>query len=213
MADAFHHERLYRGADVVRRLSELRLTLCGVGALGSNLADTLVRQGCRRLRVIDRDRVEQHNVGTQTYGEADVGAWKADVLRNQLFRAAGVELEVCKQELSERNADKLLKGSELVVDLFDNSASRALVKEWSQKAGIACLHAGLFENYGEVVWNPAYRVPADVAGDVCDYPLARNLILLTVAVAAESLVRFLATGEQQSWSITLGDFAIRPLEP
>jgi len=203
---------MYRGADVVERVSKLRVTLCGAGALGSNLADTLVRQGFRNLRVIDRDRVEQHNVGTQTYGEGDVGAWKVEVLRNQLFRAASVELEVHKQELTERNADKLLKGSDVIVDVFDNSASRALLKEWSLAAGVACLHAGLFENYGEVVWNNDYRVPADVVGDVCDYPLARNLILLTVAVTAEALVRFAAAGERQNWSITLRDFAIRPLE-
>jgi molybdopterin/thiamine biosynthesis adenylyltransferase len=212
MADKFHHEQLYRGEEVVRRLGEVRITICGAGALGSNLADTLARQGFRRLRVIDRDRVEAHNVGTQTYGEGDVGAWKADVLRNQLFRACGVELEALKQELIERTAGKLLKGSDLVVDAFDNSASRAQLKAWCQTNGVPCLHAGLFENYGEVIWNERYRVPADVLGDVCDYPLARNLIVLTVAVTAECLVRYVATGAQQDWSITLEDFAVRPLE-
>ena len=52
----------------------------------------------------------------------------------------------------------------------------------------------------------------DVAGDVCDYPLARNLVLLVVAVASEVLVRFALTGARQDWSVTLGDFAIRPWE-
>ena len=81
MAGKHHHENLYRGPDALSKLAAVRVTLCGAGALGSNLADTLARQGFRRLRVIDRDRVEEHNVGTQTYGENDVGAWKADVLR------------------------------------------------------------------------------------------------------------------------------------
>lgn len=35
----------------------------------------------------------------------------------------------------------------------------------------------------------SYRVPGDVAGDVCEYPLARNLISLAVALASELLVR------------------------
>jgi hypothetical protein len=54
-------------------------------------------------------------------------------------------------------------------------------------------------------------VPPDASGDV-DYPLARNLVLLVVAVASGA-VRFAATGQRQSWSATLGDFAVRPLEP
>jgi molybdopterin/thiamine biosynthesis adenylyltransferase len=212
MANRLHHEQIYRGADSRARLSAVKLTLCGAGALGSHLADNLVRQGFAALRVIDRDRVEEHNVSTQIYGASDVGAWKGDVLRNRLFRAAGVEIEAVNKELSERNARGLLKESGLVVDTFDNSASRRLVQEQCRALGLSCLHVGLFADYAEVVWDEVYRVPGDVAGDVCDYPLARNLVLLAVAVASETLVRWVLAGVRQSWSVTLGDFAVVPLE-
>jgi molybdopterin/thiamine biosynthesis adenylyltransferase len=212
MASKFHHEQLYRGEALVSKLKAVRITLCGAGALGSNLADTLVRQGCAQLRVIDRDRVEEHNVSTQTYGEGDVGAWKVDVLKNQLFRNVGVEIEAINKELNAKTATKFLKDSEVVIDALDNSASRALLQSHCRANGLTCLHAGLFADYGEVIWDPHYRVPCDVGPDVCDYPLARNLVLLTVAVTADTLLRYLATGEQQDWSITLADFAIRPLE-
>jgi molybdopterin/thiamine biosynthesis adenylyltransferase len=211
MAGKYHHEELYRGPDAAAKLAAVRITLCGAGALGSNLADTLARQGFRTLRVIDRDRVEEHNVGTQVYGEADVGAWKVDVLRGHLFRATGVEIEALRTELTERTVRKLLKGSDVVVDTFDNSASRRLVQEHCRAEGLVCLHAGLFADYGEVVWDEAYRVPGDVGTDVCDYPLARNLILLTVAVTAEMLVRWVLENTRENWSITLRDFAVRPL--
>jgi molybdopterin/thiamine biosynthesis adenylyltransferase len=212
MTSKFHHEQIYRGADSVARLAAVRLTLCGAGALGSHLADNLVRQGFVALKVIDRDRVEEHNVSTQIYGVSDVGAWKGDVLRNRLFRATGVEVEVVNKELTERNARKLLDERGVVVDTFDNSASRRLVQEQCRALGLTCLHVGLFADYAEVVWDEGYRVPNDVAGDVCDYPLARNLVLLAVAVASEALVRFVLAGERRNWSVTLGDFAIRPLE-
>jgi hypothetical protein len=134
------------------------------------------------------------------------------VLRNQLFRATGIEIETHNKELTERTAAKLLKDSDVVVEMFDNSASRRLVQEHCRTAAIACLHVGLFADYGEVVWNERYRVPNDGGQDVCDYPLARNLVLLTVAVAAETLLRFLGSGAREDWSITLRDFAVRPLE-
>jgi molybdopterin/thiamine biosynthesis adenylyltransferase len=212
MADKFHHEQLYRGAPALARLAATPVTLCGAGALGSHLADNLVRQGFTSLRVIDRDRVEEHNVSTQLYGLSDVGAWKVEVLRNRLFRAAGVEVEVVAKDLSERNARSLLKGAGLVLDTFDNSASRQLVQDHCRAQQVACLHVGLFADYAEVIWDEQYRVPADVAGDVCDYPLARNLVLLAVALASETLVRFVLDGLRTNWSVTLRDFAVRALE-
>jgi hypothetical protein len=63
-----------------------------------------------------------------------------------------------------------------------------------------------------VIWDDHYRVPDDSGGDVCDYPLARNLVLLAVAVASEVVVRFLADGVRENWSVTLRDFGVRPLE-
>jgi molybdopterin/thiamine biosynthesis adenylyltransferase len=213
MAGKFHHEAIYRGDKAMAKLAGLRVTVCGAGALGSHLADNLVRQGVSMLRVIDHDRVEEHNVSTQLYGESDVGGWKVEVLRNRLFKTAGVEIEAVRKELTAANAKQLLGNCELVVDAFDNSASRRVVQEAVRSSGVACLHVGLNADYAEVIWDQAYRVPNDVAGDVCDYPLARNLVLIAVAVASEVVVRFAAVGARESWSLTLADFAVRPVDP
>ena len=212
MPDKFLHERLHRGAESIQLLSAVNVTLCGAGALGSNLADNLVRQGFDSLRVIDNDRVEQQNISTQLYGEEDVGALKTDVLANRLFRGVGVEITTINKRLDDRNARKLLKGSDIVIDAFDNSASRAIVQEHCRRNDITCLHAGLFEGYGEVVWDDQYRVPDDEVGeDVCEYALARNIVLMTVAVATESIIRFVLDGVHESWTMTLSDFGVHAL--
>lgn len=212
MPGKFHHEVLYRGDPLLARLASLRIVICGVGALGSNLAETLVRQGVARLRLIDHDRVEEHNIGTQTYVQADIGQPKADALRKHLFRVAGVEAEAVRKQLTSDNARVLLKDVDLIVDAFDNSASREIVQQHARAAGIPTLHAGLFADYGEVVWDAAYRVPRDVAGDVCDYPLARNLVIMTVAIVAEEIIRWAGEQPRQNWSLTLRDFAVRVME-
>jgi molybdopterin/thiamine biosynthesis adenylyltransferase len=224
MTDTFHHETLYRGRDALDRLARVRLVVCGAGAVGSNLVDNLVRQGVRQVTVIDDDRVEAHNVGTQTYAESDVGAFKVDVLQAEVFRAVGVEITAVRQRLTERNVRKLLgpspgsgqvpspgSGQRLVVDGFDNHDSRALVTGHCRAEDIPCLHVGLHADYAEVLWNEGYRVPGDAfdpGADVCDYPLARNLIQFAVTLASEALVRYVLEGEAQNYSFTLADLKI-----
>lgn len=212
MAKKFLHEEVYRGEDALAKLADPHITICGAGALGSNLTDNLARQGFQNLRVIDHDRVEEHNVNTQLYGVSDVGAKKADVLRNKLFRSVEIEIDAVAKTLDERNARKLLKGSSIVVDTFDNSDSRRLVQQQCRESQLECLHVGLYADYCEVIWDEHYRVPKDVAGDVCEYPLARNLVLMAVAIASESLVRFILDGARADRSATLADFAVRELE-
>jgi len=204
------HEALERSAETMRRMAELAVTVCGAGALGGNLAETLARSGFRRLRVIDRDRVEERNLSTQPWERGDVGARKARTLANGLYRALAVEIEALSQELTVANGVELLTGSGVVVDTLDNSAGRGAVQEACRALAIPCLHVGLAAGYAEVLWDEAYRLPSAAQDDVCDYPLARNLVLLAVAVAAEVLIGFAAAGEHRSYTLTLADLAIRP---
>lgn len=212
MTRKFLHEAIYRGQGAIDKLAAPQVTICGAGALGSHLADSLARQGFRRLRVIDRDQVEEHNVSTQLYGVAEVGAWKVEALRSRLFRALEVEIDAVAKELSERTAKSLLNGADVVLDTFDNSQARQLVQQHCRTTNLECLHVGLYADYCEAVWDDWYRVPNDVAADICEYPLARNLVLLAVALTAELLLRFILYGEKRNYSGTLADFAIREME-
>ncbi|MFI5378425.1 MAG: HesA/MoeB/ThiF family protein [Tepidisphaerales bacterium] len=212
MAGKLHHEEIYRGREQIAKLSTLRVALCGAGALGSNLTDNLTRQGFGRLRVIDHDRVEEHNVSTQLYGEAEVGLWKVEALRNRIFRSVGIEIEAVRKQLTADNARILLKDVDLIIDTLDNSASRGLVQEQCRRQATPCLHVGLAADYCEIIWDAHYRVPGDTAADVCDYPLARNLVLLAVAIASETVMAFALEGVRRDWSATLRDLSIRSMD-
>jgi molybdopterin-synthase adenylyltransferase len=209
----FFHEQLYRTDAVMAKLKEHSVTICGAGALGGNLTENLARAGFARLKVIDRDRIEERNLSTQPYYRSDIGAFKAKILANHLYRAIGTKVEAETKELTAANAHQLLKDSQLIVDVFDNSTSRQAVKDYAEQSGIPCLHTGLSSDFAEVIWNEAYRVPSDANDDICDYPLARNLVLLAVAFTCEAIVSFIATGEQRSFTITLKDLAVKSLVP
>lgn len=205
-----NHESAYRGDAAMKALAAARVCLCGAGAVGSTLADALARQGVRSLRVIDRDRVEPHNTATQVYLAEHAGQWKVEALKDLLFRAAGVEIEAVRKELTAENAGKLIAGAGLVVDGFDNSAARRAVADACAALPLPCLHVGLNADYGEIRWNERYRVPGDPppGADVCDYPLARNLVQVVTGVAADVIVRFLVDGVKEDYSVTLKDRTI-----
>ena len=209
MSDVYLHEAVYRGPEAIVRLGNVHIAICGAGALGSLLADNLARQGIRKLTIIDFDHIEEHNAGTQLYGQADVGAKKVDILRNHLYRSVGIEATVYTKRLDKRTVKRFLRGADLVVDTFDNSESRRIVTEYCTDNGLDCLHLGMNADFGEVRWNESYRIPKDVVdGDVCDYPLARNLILLLVASGCEAMLRFILDEEKQNYSVTLRDLKI-----
>lgn len=211
MRQAFMHEAAYRTDAVMARLRDLQITLCGTGAVGANLAESLARQGVRSFRLIDRDRVEAQNLGTQPWLAEDVGGPKAELLANQLWRAVGAEADPQVVTLTDRNARKLLEGSGLIVDAFDNSVARRAVTDTATALGLPCLHVGLAADYAEIIWNDRYRVPSAAQDDICDYPLARNLVVLAVTVACEAILDWVRDGTQMGWTVTLRDRAVRPL--
>ena len=56
-----------------RKLSASRVTICGCGALGTVLANHLVRAGVGHIRIVDRDFIETHNLQRQIlFDEQDV---------------------------------------------------------------------------------------------------------------------------------------------
>ena len=53
------------GEDGQRKISTSTALICGVGALGSVLANTLARAGVGKLRIVDRDFLELNNLQRQ----------------------------------------------------------------------------------------------------------------------------------------------------
>jgi molybdopterin/thiamine biosynthesis adenylyltransferase len=62
----------------LERLSELFVTVVGVGAVGRQVSIQLAALGVRRLQLVDFDRVDVTNVTTQGYAYADIGRLKVE---------------------------------------------------------------------------------------------------------------------------------------
>lgn len=209
------HESLYRPDGVVTKRKQSKVLLCGGGALGSWLSDLLARQGYWSQTVLDRDKVEDVNFGTQNFGKADVGRPKATQIRTNAFRRYGVVVRDVVKSLTKDNVKSLVKGFDLVVDLFDNGESRELLRAACDSGKIPCLHSGVAAmGYFLIQWNERYIAPPTVDKNdaPCDYPLAANLVLMCVAVTAEVINRFFESGEKRDVEFWLNSMSLEAKE-
>lgn len=184
------------------------IVICGVGALGGNLAENLARQGFKNLRLIDHDKVEPRNLWTQPYYKEDIGHLKVRVLAERLYRSSDAKIEPHRAKLDGSNATILLRNSNLVVDCFDNPPSREVVKNTCHLLKIPCLHIGLAEGYAEVIWSERYQVPEQIGRNPCDNPEARNTILIAIAIATKTIFEFFENGARKSYTFTVSDLRI-----
>ncbi|QDT63608.1 ThiF family adenylyltransferase [Calycomorphotria hydatis] len=93
--DVIHQNRFIRQQGLVPHepLSQLTVTVIGVGAIGRQVALQLAAMGARRLQLIDFDEVDLSNVTTQGYRHRDIGRSKVDVMQ-EAIRDLDAEIEV-----------------------------------------------------------------------------------------------------------------------
>lgn len=209
--DIHRHEIAFRGKEIFVQRAKSRIVICGAGALGSNAMNILARQGFTNLAVIDKDKVEAHNTANQLFGKSDVGAAKVRACANKMVREVGVKIEPVQKELIESNAKKLFKNAALVVDTFDNFESRKAVKKTTEALNIACVHAGMSDDgFSEIKWDSCYKIPeVEVEqDDVCEYPLAVNLVHFTVCLLVETIVKYVDENKRINIDFTLNDLKV-----
>ena len=214
------HEAEFRGSDVMAHRASKHILILGCGALGGWLTDLLVRQGYISLIVLDNDRVEKKNAGVQNFDVRDIGRKKARQTRARIFDRYQVNIGFIEDRLRQTNVKKILDrdpGFDLVIDVFDNTESRNLVRKACDDLNISCLHVGLsHDGFAEIEWNANYCAhPLPVEDDVeapCEYPLAANLVHLAVGLAGEVVNQFMETGKMQSVHFTLRDLHVHLLE-
>src|SRR5271166_3967212 len=102
------------GDEGQQKLLASSAVLAGCGALGTVVANLLVRAGVGRLRIIDRDFVEPSNLQRQTlFEESDAReALPKAVAAERRLRAINseVKVEAAVADLSPKNAKELLSG-------------------------------------------------------------------------------------------------------
>ncbi|NLT56186.1 MAG: thiamine biosynthesis protein ThiF [Actinomycetales bacterium] len=126
------------GEEGQRRLRAASVFVVGAGGLGSPVLLYLAAAGVGQITVVDDDEVDLANLHRQViHSVPSVGRPKVESARERLAGLApGVVVEAVHTRLDALNITELLRGHDLVVDGSDNFATRYLVSDACEIAGI-----------------------------------------------------------------------------
>jgi molybdopterin-synthase adenylyltransferase len=136
-----------------RCLLASRALICGCGALGSVIANTLARAGVGKLRIVDRDFLELNNLQRQMlFDEADVTATlpKAVAAAEKLRRInSDIEIEPIVADVDPGNILNLCVGCDIILDGTDNFETRFLLNEAAVKLQLPWIYGGCIGAEGQ----------------------------------------------------------------
>ena len=137
------------------RLANSRALICGCGALGSLIAERLVRAGVGSIRLVDRDWVELSNLQRQTlFTEQDARSAqpKSIAAREALHEInSTLNIEAFVEDVTYENIASLARGCDLILDGTDNFETRFLINDYCVKHAVPWIHGGCLGASGQVL--------------------------------------------------------------
>jgi molybdopterin/thiamine biosynthesis adenylyltransferase len=138
-----------------KRLLDSHVTLCGCGALGTVLANALVRAGVGHLRVIDRDFIETNNLQRQVlFDEHDVAENlpKAEAAARKLGAInSSIHVEPVVTDIDRTNILELTRDADLILDGTDNFEIRYLINDVAVKLNKPWIYGGCIGSHGQTM--------------------------------------------------------------
>lgn len=132
------------------RLLDAKITIIGLGALGSIISNNLARTGIGRITLVDRDVVELDNLHRQMlYDEETIGEAKAMAAESHLEKInPNIELKPLVKDVNFSSIEPIVGDSDIILDGTDNLETRFLINDFSIKSGIPWIYGGVVGTQG-----------------------------------------------------------------
>ncbi|MFO1022608.1 MAG: ThiF family adenylyltransferase [Planctomycetales bacterium] len=138
-----------------RALLQSRVLICGVGALGTVLAETLCRAGVGYVRLVDRDFIELTNLQRQVlFDEEDLKAQLPKAVaaaRKLALINSEIQIDPLVAEISPANVLDLCRDVDLILDGTDNFETRFLINDAALELSKPWIYAGCIGSHGQML--------------------------------------------------------------
>ncbi|MFC2032188.1 ThiF family adenylyltransferase [Chloroflexota bacterium] len=134
------------------KLGNGTVVIIGCGALGGNIATLLVRAGVGKIRIVDRDFIEYHNLQRQVlFNEDDIKDQlpKAIAAERHLKKVnSSIEIEGIVADANYTNIEIFSRNADVILDGLDNSETRFLINDVALKHKIPWVYGGAIASCG-----------------------------------------------------------------
>lgn len=117
------------------KLSAIKVTVLGLGGVGSNVLLNLAALGVLNIRIVDYDEISLSNLNRQIlYNESDLGQSKCDVAKSRILQfssKANID-RVNKKLESETDVQEIIDGQDFVIAAAD--VPRDKILDWINSA-------------------------------------------------------------------------------
>lgn len=127
-------------------LMNTSVLIIGCGGLGSSAIMNLAMSGIKNIGVIDYDEVDISNLNRQAlFAEDNVGQSKIEVAKNKILSInSKINLNLFNEKMNKKNAKKIIKNYQYILDCTDNFTSRYLINEVCFKEKKTLISAALY---------------------------------------------------------------------
>lgn len=140
------------GKEGQQRLKQSHALIVGAGALGSAIAETLVRAGVGKVTLADRDYVEWSNLQRQQlFTEQDAGERlpKAVAAKRRLCMInSEVTVEARVLDVRAGELTELARGVDVILDATDNFDTRLIINDYCYQQSIPWIYGGCVGSTG-----------------------------------------------------------------
>ncbi len=148
MLNQFSRTQLLLGQPAMKKLSECRVAVFGIGGVGGFTCEALVRSGVGAFDLIDDDKVCLTNINRQIIAtRSSIGKYKVDVMRERMLDInPDVQVREWKTFFLPENADEFpFEEYDYVVDAVDTVTAKIQLVMKANEHGvpvISCMGAG-----------------------------------------------------------------------
>jgi molybdopterin-synthase adenylyltransferase len=138
-----------------QKLLDSLAVVCGCGALGTVIANALVRAGVGKVRIVDRDFVETNNLQRQVlFDERDVAdnLPKAEAAARKLRLVnSAVAIDPVVADIDRSNILELAADADVLLDGTDNFEVRYLINDVAVRLGTPWVYGGCLGSHGQTM--------------------------------------------------------------
>lgn len=142
----------YFSGDEINIIKNKRISILGLGGLGSHSSSQFARLGIEKINIVDFDTYDLTNLNRQLFSNTDtIGKKKVSVVSSELKKInSDIEIKEFDIKIDSNNILTIIKNSDIVIDGLDNIETRTLAIKACSELNIPFVFASVSRVYGYV---------------------------------------------------------------